>query len=925
MKPGRVWVGLVFLWLRITPSVLGQGSTISGQVLDLESRAPVGQATVSIEALPLSATSDNAGRYQLRNVPAGPQVLRVIRIGYAPSRLSLVMPPSGNLVVDVMMTRSALNLPGVTVTADPISRARGELGTASVMDREAIRNQTATSLQGILELLPGVVLQPPGLESVQQFGLRGIPVSPGNLSGAGAAQPIASELASFGTQIVLDGIPVSNNANLQSLGPRGELAFATSAGGGIDLRRIPASTIERVEVIRGIPSARFSDLTQGAVLVETRAGRIEPELQVLADPRSVESSLLGGTTLSAAQTASGSFDVTRTRVAPGRTDDASYRFSAQLAHRYERGRLRLDTRFDGYQLVQDIPEVEQFPGIESHSRDNGLRISERARLGFGGDTRLEWTGSFELTRQRSMSRNNLLRAAAPFTNRLTEGTQVGKFIGGAYNARVNVEGDPRAMYHRVELIANPHLLTRTGTFRGGLELRREWNEGPGLLFDIEFPPQSSFNGLNGYDRPRRFDLIPPIVTTALYLDERVSWRVGTNAILAVQGGLRLDLLHKGSTWFSGLRDQLLQPRVNAELALGRAIRFRAGAGRMAKLPFLAQLFPAPQYYDLVNVNYYANDPAERLAVLTTRILDRTNPDLGFSRADKLEAGFEASLGSSAEMAFTAFRDQTRGAVGVVSTPAALYRDLFRIVDSTRGTGRPPSYDPVPYATDTVPVLIDRPSNNLTMVASGAELTAIIPEIRGTGTRIAVSGSYLKTRVENAGIEFSSAGVFSEFQLSGFIRRSPYWQGTTRKGDRLLLTTRLIHQQAPAGLIVTGTVQFTLRETRQDVGGTDTLSFAGYLTRSGELVPVPPGERTAPEFQDLRRPRSGLLVDPQRGPVDWLFSLQVAKTLPAGGRLSFYAFNAFDRQGNYGDSRVVPRLFPAARFGLQVTLPVPVFR
>jgi hypothetical protein len=60
-------------------------------------------------------------------------------------------------------------------------------------------------------------------------------------------------------------------------------------------------------------------------------------------------------------------------------------------------------------------------------------------------------------------------------------------------------------------------------------------------------------------------------------------------------------------------------------------------------------------------------------------------------------------------------------------------------------------------------------------------------------------------------------------------------------------------------------------------------------------------------------------------VDWLFSLQVAKTLPAGGRLSFYAFNAFDRVGNYGDRFTTSRLFSSMRFGLELTMPVPGWR
>jgi hypothetical protein len=85
------------------------------------------------------------------------------------------------------------------------------------------------------------------------------------------------------------------------------------------------------------------------------------------------------------------------------------------------------------------------------------------------------------------------------------------------------------------------------------------------------------------------------------------------------------------------------------------------------------------------------------------------------------------------------------------------------------------------------------------------------------------------------------------------------------------------------------------------------------------VPVPAERRTDPEFADLRRARAGLVSQP-RVAADWIFSLQVSKTLPLDGRLSFYAFNAFDRVGRYGTGPRATRLFPAVRFGLDVSMP-----
>jgi hypothetical protein len=922
---------LFLTWFGLIASMWAPGSVacqvsrlIVGRVTDIETSHGLEGARLVIEGTDLIVETDAEGRYRLSQSPTGPQTMRVIRIGYAALRRRVVVPAVGTLVVDFAMARSALNLPNLNVTADPLSRARGEVGTASVIEREAIRNQAATSLSGLLELLPGVPLQPPGLDGVQQFALRVVPISPGGgVFGAGAFQPSADALASFGTQVVLDGVPVSNNANLQSLGPRGELSFATSSGGGIDLRRLPATTIERVEVIRGIPSARFGDMTQGTVLVDTRAGTIDPEVLARLDARTVEASLVGGSDLFRNHTGSATLNLARTRVAPGQTDDQSWRITGQLAHRYERGRLRLDTRVDGFQLVEDRPESEIFPGLESRSRDNGLRLGERARLDLGGRARLELTAALEALRQRAFSRSNLVRGAQPFTNRLTEGRQTGKFVGGIYNARVDVEGDPRHLYSRLEFIADPAGPGRPGVFRTGLELRREWNEGPGFQFDIEFPPQVQFNGVNGYDRPRRFDDVPPLTTTGLYADHRAGWTLGRDGFLSIQGGLRLDLLHEGASWVSGIRDQVVQPRLALELAPRQWLRFRTGAGRLAKVPTLSSLYPGLQYYDLVNVNYFANNPAERLAVLTTRIVDRVNPDLGYITADKLEAGVETDLGDGTLLSLVFYRDLSRGAVGFLAQPASFLREHFRIVDSTIGTGRPPEYEVPAFSSDTVPVLVDRPANNLRLSTHGAELTAALPEIGPIRTRIALLGAWTRTELLNRDIELGN--LFDDFQLSEQIPRTPYWEGSNRTGERLLLTTRVIHHQPAVGLVLTGIVQLHLHETRQTLGGTDTLSFAGYMTRSGELVPVPREQRGDPQYQDLRVSRTGVLTDQQKGPTDWLFSLQVAKTLPAGGRLSFYAFNAFDRTGNFGDRFTTARLYPSVRFGLEVTMPVVVWR
>lgn len=913
------------------------GRHVSGRVRDAETGLPVPGATVVVEGTSVAAQSDSAGRYALARVPAGPQVLLARRVGYAPGRVPVTI-GAVDLVVDLAVARSALRLREVRVTADAAGRARGELGTASVVNREAIANQTAASLAGVLELTPGVVLAPPGLDGVQQLSLRAAP-----------ATPASGDVSSFGTLIVLDGVPLSNNANLQSGGPRAELGFPTSAGGGIDLRRIPASTLERVEVIRGIPSARFGDLTQGAVVIDTRAGAIAPELLGRYDAQTAELSFAGGRAFGGGgarrQALSVTADVARTRIAPGSRDDAALRGALQLAHRVRftardstsagagdddgqtaAAGLTLDTRLDVYQLYEDRPEQPDIVrGRSNWSRDNGLRAAERAtwrpgRAAGRAGARVTATASVERTGQNSYSQRFLLRGAQPFSGRLTPGRDTGFFVGGEYLAHARVTGAPWLLYARLEGERPTSWWGASQVMRAGVELRREWNAGAGYQFDVAAPPQATFTGILGYARPRRYDAIPAVATSALYVDERLQ-RATPLGAADVQAGLRLDALHRGATWASAAQSGVLEPRLNAQLSPRSWLRLRAGAGRTAKAPSLADLRPAPTFYDVVNVNWFATDPAERLAILTTYVRDATNPSLGFAHSDKAEAGVEIDLGrAGATLAVTAFDDRLRGAPSAGDASAAVLRERFALADSSTGTGRPPAYVEPAAQVDTVPIFLGRPENNLALDTRGVEVTLATPPLPALRTRLELQASVLDSRIRRAGAEFSGSS-FSEFQLRPERARVAFYDPTTHVGRRTLLTWRLVHQQPAVGLVVTATVQQTLGERVQALQVPDTLGFAGYVTRQGEVVYVPRAERGGPQYADLRGTRPDFFTTPFTTPDGWIMNLQVSKTLPLEGRLSFYAYNALALTGRYGTANAANRLYAPVRFGTELSMPL----
>ena len=918
------------------------GASIAGQVSDEATSAPLTGVLVAIEGTTIAALTDEGGRYRLEGVPRGPWILRAQRIGLATARVRITVPPEGTLTRDIALSVSALRLEDITVTADAVSRAEGELGTASVIERDAIEHITATSLAGVLQLVPGISTRAPGLGDVEQIALRTVPTgsSLGALSNDAGVGRSSADLSAFGTLIVLDGVPLSNNANLQSLGPRGGadlqlLSFATAANGGIDLRRIPAAVIERVEVIRGVPSVRYGDLTQGAIVVETRAAPVLPIAEAKLDERTFESSVVGGHAFGGpGHAGTMTFDVARTRVEPGVSDDESTRFSGQLAHRTEVGRnqvvtgasepkLILDTRFDVFQLVDNRPENPIVrPGRASRTRDTGVRVSERARLRLGGDSRLSFTGSLSRIDQESTSRAPKVSGVQPFTPARSAGRNEGFYIGGTYLAEVELDGTPWLGFGRLEWEGRNRWLSADHQLLAGVEFRREWNNGAGFQFDPQFPPSIGWNGVHGYDRTRTFDEIPAVATSAFYVGDRASLPLGSWSA-TVQAGLRLDLLHEGGSWFGGARDQVIQPRINAQVEPRPWLRLRGGWGRVAKTPPVGDLYPALQYFDLVNVNFFANDPAERLAVLTTFTRDPTNPELGFSEGTKAEAGFEIDVGEGA-IALTAFRDRIDGGVGIGSVPDFITRDFFALTDSTTGNGIRPEIILPATSTDTVPVLIDRPRNMFDQVNRGIELTAALPRIAPLATQLYITGSWLETRTASEGRFFGTPLRFSDFQLSQRHERSPYWEGLTERGEAMMFLYRFIHHQPDLGLVATLTVQHNVRNEIEDIVARDTLAFAGYMTRAGELVPVPAERRSDPEYADLRVSRSGRSL-PLQGPApDWMVHFQVSKTLPLDGQLRVWAFNFFDRRGQPWEGDRLGRLYPPVRFGAEVTFPTAGF-
>ena len=263
----------LFLFLFSFSTCFAQnGLIISGYFKDATDSVAITDATVQIAETGQWAITDANGYFRFSDLNDGNYTLLARMLGYSPVQISVSTSSPPDTVFYLFPL--SVELETVTVTA-----REAALGSVSQIENYAIRHTQPVSLADVLQLVPGQLAQNPELGNVAQFTIRQAPTN-----------AAAQRMNALGTALIMDGAPISNNANLQAntnilnAAPGSLPPFSSVAGRGLDLRSIPADLIESVEVIRGIPSVRHGDLSAGAVLVNTRLGAYQPKVLVRVNP-----------------------------------------------------------------------------------------------------------------------------------------------------------------------------------------------------------------------------------------------------------------------------------------------------------------------------------------------------------------------------------------------------------------------------------------------------------------------------------------------------------------------------------------------------------------------------------------------------------------------------------------------------------------
>lgn len=835
-------------------------SIITGKVTD-EKDLPLPAANVFLKETSIGTATDTKGNFRLVTRP-GKYTLEVSFVGYEKKALEINLTPNQTLQLNIKLKSTTFEIAGIEVTAEkdfiPLTPE-----TKSVIRSGEIEHIQASSLGDVVKLIPGIDATNPTLNYVEKASIR-------------KGDPL-------GTQIVMNGIPISNNANLQ-IG----IGYST-ANSGIDLRQIPAENIEEVEVIRGIASAQYGDFTDGLVVVKTKTKPEPLRAKFKYNPRLYEWNLSGGKSITE-WIINGNLNIASSERDIRIEGDGYTRIAGQISLE----KATEDYSFKNFfYITRAFDESKEKPGYALreawYNRDLNLRYSFNYIKNFSPLTKLTSNFSLSYTKQNSYYQQMISRDNIVVTDRLTEGTQVGKIVFGSYLGKKWIKGDVWNLYAELSYSTKFFTGNFLNSFIAGITYRNDFNKGDGLIFDPLYPPSLSIPT----PRLTRYSDLPQYNILNFYVEDKVNG----NFIVpfTLQFGLRYEIFRpyridlKGfllkSDLIKSYNGSFLNPRLNFSFNLSKNSQLRLGYGTTTKSPPMGMIFTNKAYFDIVDTVSVTNPnyPDSNFSLVTTYIREQANPTLKGYVQKKYEISFDRQF-ENFGFSITAFLNDTKKMFESFSQPLVLYKYSF------------PSWpdETNKFIKDTLLDSYFQYFNNGYHRVSGFEFTLNTIKIPVINTILRLDAAYHYTKSgKESGFYFSSQKYVSSLGMKVI----PMYRSYETYQKDFLINYRFEIQSKELGMWITLHIQQKLFEIDGRRGYDDTLAI-GYFTQTGSLVLIPEEERSDPKYRELRRIVEPYELNEENRPNKWLMNLKVTKSLWKGGAVSFYVNNFLNNRPLY---------------------------
>ena len=637
---------LFFLIIGCGLTALAQNVVVAGRITDDDTHKPIAFATVLMKENGYWAITGDDGAFSMKNIPVGKATLTIQCLGYATRQLTL------DIIKDIPRLRitlkqETLKLDEVTVTAQ---RKNNESTTSYTIDRTALDNQQIVSVSDLSTLLPGGKTVNATLMNDTRMALRSGSQEGGN--------------ASFGTAIEVDGIRIDNNATA------GETAGAST-------RAISSSNIESVEIVTGIPSVEYGDLSNGVVKVNTRKGKSPFIVEGKMNQHTKQIALNKGFDLGPNKgilNASIEHAKSFSNIASPHTAYQRNILSLHYMNIFMREttpltlNVGLTGNIGGYNAEADPDnELDDY----SKSRDNALRANFELNwlLNKQWITNLSLRGSFSTTDRTSESSTHANSATTlAYIHAMNEGYFIATnydsnpdapvILGptGYWNVKQYQESKPMNWSLRLKGDWTHRFGGLMSRLMVGAEYTGSRNNGRGTYYDdLRYAPSW---------REFRHDDLPTLNNIALYAEEKVTIKTNKLSRMELTAGLRNDMTIINGSEYGTVNS--LSPRFNGRYIFWQNRRkhlitdliVHAGWGKSVKLPSFQVLYPSPSYYDIEVFRSPSTADNTTVSAWYCRPSKAVyNPDLKWQYTNQTDIGIEMNI-KGTRVSLSAFHHRT---------------------------------------------------------------------------------------------------------------------------------------------------------------------------------------------------------------------------------------------------------------------------
>ena len=849
------------------------GHTIHLTVNDKTTQESIIMASIQLQPTGAMAVTDMDGKATISNVPTGDYTLQISYVGYEPINTKLKVAKDMNMRFQMVPT--SLSLREVQVVA---KQKESGASTSSVIGCQAIDHLQATSLADVMQLLPGQLMDRPDLTTPQGLQLRTLQ---------------NNSTMAFGTSIVVDGVPMSNNGGV------GQGSFSGTAFAGSDMRQVSADNIEEVEVIRGIPSAEYGDLTSGLVVVHSKVGVTPWQVKAKINPGLQNYSVGKGVKMGKAGIINANVDYAKAWGDPRQKTRSFDRYTANIGWGYDiTNRWHADTKLRFMQAKdwsgQDPDAIQDGTESKSETTTFGLTHNGRIRMDLPLIRTLKYTLGVSMS-QIDNSNTSFVSVSSgllPILTARETGYYSVPWVTSSYKATGITESRPGNVFFKM----TDDFFLRKGktiqSFKVGIDYRYDWNTGRGYYnVDETRPYKPNSNG-----RPRAFDDIPGLHQLSAFAEDQFTYNINKVNRLRVNFGLRFTSLQP----FSDLATTALSPRLNVAFTVTKWLDIRGGIGLNSKTPGLMHLYPDKKYIDDLVGNFTM--AATPVYYTHTEVYDvQRSKGLKNATTTKIEVGADIKLPEGRKLSILAYEDRTPNGFEAASDYFTYTYNLF---DDTHmpsiGSNGQPDFSTGYAYQFTCFATTGQLSNTDKTINRGLEFDFDLGEIKPLKTNLYFSGAWNETKTDwstkmnttSVPASLLIGTIYAGRSISPVRIVYPSGLDYTRL-RRFVNTLRAVTHIPQLNMVASFTAQaiwhnstWSYTADKDPIGWiSDDLVYhdinsADYITFNGGQI------ATNDEKLQLRYTDN----EPNKNPVTWNLSARLTKELGKTGALSLYVDN-----------------------------------